>query len=150
MSGDCYFWSETWAIQLIVDDVHHLLGHSRGSAGRLPSKWSLHRGVGTKESDANTFGAVESLSSKERRRDGEVQNIMEGIKGNADDPASYFFPLTFDSNNFGGFHELGRPPFEDSVGAFSFLVQGSRNYPPKRDCRSSSNNLSCPDGLVCR
>ncbi|KAJ7969711.1 Protein SENSITIVE TO PROTON RHIZOTOXICITY 1 [Quillaja saponaria] len=42
------------------------------------------------------------------------QNIVD-VKGNLDDPSSYFSPLNFDTCNFGGFHEFPRPPFEDSV-----------------------------------
>ncbi|KAI4389384.1 hypothetical protein MLD38_001615 [Melastoma candidum] len=108
------------------------LDDTKGQVGAGPS-W-----IGETNEDAQKPGRASfSLGS-----DGEMQNIMASVKGSADDPASYFSPLTFDSDNFGGFPEFGRPPFEDSEGAFSFLIQGSRNYPPKRGGESSSNNLS--------
>jgi hypothetical protein len=49
-----------------------------------------------------------------------AQNVIE-VKEDADDPASYFSPLSFDTCNFGGFHEFPRPPFDDSESSFSFL-----------------------------
>ncbi|KAJ6379406.1 hypothetical protein OIU76_016108 [Salix suchowensis] len=51
---------------------------------------------------------------------GGAQNIIE-VKEDADDPASYFSPLSFDTCNFGGFHEFPRPTFDDSESSFSFL-----------------------------
>ncbi|KAJ6877940.1 hypothetical protein NC651_030625 [Populus alba x Populus x berolinensis] len=49
-----------------------------------------------------------------------ARNVIE-VKEDADDPASYFSPLSFDTCNFGGFHEFPRPPFDDSESSFSFL-----------------------------
>ncbi|KAJ1424896.1 Zinc finger C2H2-type [Sesbania bispinosa] len=69
-----------------------------------------------------------------------VQNIMD-VKGNIDDPISYFSSLNFDGCNFGGFNEFSQPPFEDSEGSFSFLMSGSFNYPPKSGGESCSDNL---------
>ncbi|XP_051123790.1 protein SENSITIVE TO PROTON RHIZOTOXICITY 1 [Andrographis paniculata] len=48
-----------------------------------------------------------------------------------EDPSSYFSPLGFDTGNIGGYTDFPRPPFEDSDSAFSFLLPGSCDYPPK-------------------
>ncbi|KAL7176531.1 hypothetical protein ACSBR2_029961 [Camellia fascicularis] len=68
-----------------------------------------------------------------------VENIVD-VKGNADDPASFFSPLTFDSYNLSGFHEFPRPPFEDSETSFSFMISGSCNYPQKTAGGESGSN----------
>ncbi|KAJ4701162.1 Protein SENSITIVE TO PROTON RHIZOTOXICITY 1 [Melia azedarach] len=65
-----------------------------------------------------------------------VQTDMDA-KVNADDPASYFSPLNFDTCNFDGFHEFPRPPFDDSESSFSFLIPGSCNYIQKTGGQSS-------------
>jgi hypothetical protein len=77
-----------------------------------------------------------------------VQSTAD-VKGSMEEPTSYFSPLSFDTCNFGGFHEFPRPPFEDSESSFSFLIQGSSNYTLPGSCNynqksgaeSSSNNL---------
>ncbi|KAI4320182.1 hypothetical protein MLD38_033689 [Melastoma candidum] len=75
--------------------------------------------------------------------DGEVQDLMEDVKGMVDEPSGYYSPLTFDSSNFGGFNEFPRPSFDDPEGAFSFLIPGSCNYTRKSGGESTStNNLS--------
>ncbi|KAJ4826179.1 hypothetical protein Tsubulata_034276 [Turnera subulata] len=65
-------------------------------------------------------------------------NVMD-VKGSADDPASYFSPVNFDTYNFAGFPEFPRPPFDDSESSFSFLISGSCNYNHKSGGDSSSN-----------
>ncbi|XP_057424758.1 protein SENSITIVE TO PROTON RHIZOTOXICITY 1 [Lotus japonicus] len=69
-----------------------------------------------------------------------VQNIMD-VKGDIDDPISYFSSLNFEGCNFGGFNEFSQPPFEDSEGSFSFLMSGSFNYAPKSGGEPCSDNL---------
>ncbi|KAJ7973948.1 Protein SENSITIVE TO PROTON RHIZOTOXICITY 1 [Quillaja saponaria] len=69
-----------------------------------------------------------------------AQNIVD-VKGNVDDPSSYFSPLNFDTCNFGGFHEFPRSPFEDSDTSFAFLSPGSFNYTRKTGGESNYNNL---------
>ncbi|GLU06795.1 hypothetical protein SLE2022_237890 [Rubroshorea leprosula] len=68
-----------------------------------------------------------------------IQSIMD-VKGNTDDPAGIFSPLNFD--NFGGFGEFPRPPFDDSESSFAFLLSGSYNYSQKNEADDNSNNLA--------
>ncbi|XAR62652.1 hypothetical protein NMG60_11017494 [Bertholletia excelsa] len=79
------------------------------------------------------------FSSNVPRENG-VENVMD-FKGNADDPASFFSPLTFDTSNLSGFNEFPRPTFDDSETSFSFLMSGSCSYPGKIGGSSSSNDL---------
>ncbi|XP_044474443.1 protein SENSITIVE TO PROTON RHIZOTOXICITY 1-like [Mangifera indica] len=65
-----------------------------------------------------------------------IQNDMYS-KGSADDSASLFSSLNFDTCNFDGFHEFPRPPFDDSESPFSYLIPVSCNYIPKTGGDSS-------------
>ncbi|CAK8573240.1 unnamed protein product [Lathyrus sativus] len=69
-----------------------------------------------------------------------VDNIMD-VKGNIDDPISYFSSLNFEGCNFGAFNEFSQPSFEDSEGSFSFLMPSSFNYAPKSGGESCSDTL---------
>ncbi|KAK8684148.1 hypothetical protein V6N13_040179 [Hibiscus sabdariffa] len=77
---------------------------------------------------ANKVGSMNFNFSSNVSSESEVQSSMD-IKGNVDDPAGYFSPLSFDTCNFGGFHEFPRPPFDDSESNLAFLLSGSCNYP---------------------
>ncbi|KAL4297070.1 hypothetical protein GQ457_12G015540 [Hibiscus cannabinus] len=79
---------------------------------------------------ANKVGSMNFNFSSNVSSESEVQSSMD-IKGNVDDPACYFSPLSFDTCNFGGFHEFPRPPFDDSESSLAFLLSGSCNYPQK-------------------
>lgn len=59
-----------------------------------------------------------------------LQNTMN-VKGTTDNPGSYFSSLNFETSKLNKLQEFPRPPFEDQENAFSFLLSGSCNYPPK-------------------
>ncbi|KAK3426102.1 protein SENSITIVE TO PROTON RHIZOTOXICITY 1 [Eucalyptus grandis] len=96
---------------------------------------------GEHNEDTNKVGNVSFSFGSSTPSSGGVQNIMEDVKGNVDDPSSFFSPLSFEASNFGGFNEFTRSAFDDSEGAFSFLLQASCNYTQKNGGQSSSNNL---------
>ncbi|KAF8018250.1 hypothetical protein BT93_H3215 [Corymbia citriodora subsp. variegata] len=96
---------------------------------------------GEHNEDTNRIGNVSFSFGSSTPSSGGVQNVMEDVKGNVDDPSSFFSPMNYDASNFGGFNEFTRSAFDDSEGAFSFLLQASCNYPQKNGGQSSSNNL---------
>lgn len=77
-----------------------------------------------------------SFGSSPSSNGNEVENVMD-VKGNCDDPISFFSSLNFD-NSFGGFNEFTRPLFDDSEGSFSFGIPGS----------FKSDGVSSPDNLL--
>ncbi|CAN6687169.1 unnamed protein product [Malus baccata var. baccata] len=88
---------------------------------------------------SNRVGSINfSFGSTAPGGGGGSQNLMD-MKESIDDPTSYFSPLNFETCNFDGFHELPRPPFEDSE--ISFLMPVSCNYTDKTGGESNFNNL---------
>ncbi|GKV09032.1 hypothetical protein SLEP1_g20592 [Rubroshorea leprosula] len=86
----------------------------------------------------NKVGSMNFNFSPNASSESGVQNIMN-VKGNIDDPTTYFSPLNFD--NLGGFNDFPRPPFDDSESSFGFLLPGSCNYNQK-SAADDSNNLA--------
>ncbi|CAN6555437.1 unnamed protein product [Malus baccata var. baccata] len=96
-----------------------------------------NHGEGSEASDR--VGSINfSFGSTAPGGGGGSQNLMD-VKESIDDPTSYFSPLNFETCNFDGFHELPRPPFEDSE--MSFLMPVSCNYTDKTGGESNFNNL---------
>uniref|UniRef100_A0A1J3CLM3 Protein SENSITIVE TO PROTON RHIZOTOXICITY 1 n=1 Tax=Noccaea caerulescens TaxID=107243 RepID=A0A1J3CLM3_NOCCA len=51
-----------------------------------------------------------------------------------------FSPLSFDTCNFGGFHEFPRPMFDDSESSFQMLISSACGFSPRNNgCGSVSN-----------
>ncbi|XP_019057952.1 PREDICTED: protein SENSITIVE TO PROTON RHIZOTOXICITY 1-like isoform X2 [Tarenaya hassleriana] len=73
------------------------------------------------------------------------ETVLPGVlemKGNFDDSTNCFSPLSFDTCNFGGFHEFPRPIFDDSDSSFQLIISGGCGFSPRNGgCVSNSNNL---------
>ncbi|KAG5389153.1 hypothetical protein IGI04_030694 [Brassica rapa subsp. trilocularis] len=50
-----------------------------------------------------------------------------------------FSPLSFDTCNFGGFHEFPRPMFDDSESSFQMLISSACGFSPRNGGESVSN-----------
>ncbi|KAL1219442.1 Protein SENSITIVE TO PROTON RHIZOTOXICITY 1 [Cardamine amara subsp. amara] len=52
-----------------------------------------------------------------------------------------FSPLSFDTCNFGGFHEFPRPMFDDSESSFQMLIANACSFSPRNGVGSVSDNI---------
>lgn len=111
-----------------------LFGHItlfQGHTPAIPSDEIKVAPAGTSDGATNKVGSVNFNLSSYVSSESEVQSSSMDIKGGIDDAVGYFSPLSFDTCNFGGFHEFPRPPFDDSESSFAFLLSRSCNYSQK-------------------